>query len=246
MNDREKLLTLRAVGIAILAVGIIVMVVGMVLFKWGKSAEQEEKTAAVEEVEFPLSLAIPDQQDCWYKEKQMIPDPELGNGPDWRMVVNGNATEDGFDDSVAPERTKSDSDQAKSLSAKFFKDNDSGKVETLDYLENPVMIEPGVIYTLELDCTRYNAFCPVDRNTMRYYIVPINMRRGETAAITFALYDSDERLFHQICVPFKTEENIEIEYSLDEEFEKETLGQVYRLYLKAENGKPRRDVTEPD
>lgn len=59
-----------------------------------------------------------------------------------------------------------------------------------------------------------------------------------TRAITFALYDDENRQFHQICVPFRSEKFVVIKYALDDVFVEETWGQVYRLCFEVTETSP--------
>lgn len=222
-------------GIAILVVGILVVICGAGALILRHSAKPE--TQSVVRSPLPASLASPAilDPDCWYTREQMIPSADLGNDPTWKIVLNGKASDDGINDSVDFRKNTVTSRLARSLEVNFFVDTDDSenKVQKLDYLESPVTIEPGKLYTIEFDCTKYNALNPIDRGTMRYYIAPLEMNQNEAAAVTFALYQAEEHKFHQICVPFMTKENIEIDYRIDETFEEESLGQVYRLQFKA-------------
>lgn len=225
-------------GITILVVGILVVVCGvgaLILGHFAKPKTQSVKQVSPSNGEVSASgQAIPGP-GCWYTGRQMVPSADLGNDPTWKIVLNGQTSDDGINDSVDLAKNTATSELAQSLKANFFVDTDDSenKVQKLNYLENPVTIEPGKLYTIEFDCTKYNALNPIDRDTMRYYIAPLEMNQNEAAAVTFALYQAEEHKFHQICVPFMAKKNIEIDYRIDETFEEESLGQVYRLYIKA-------------
>lgn len=222
-------------GIAIFVVGILVVICGVGALILGHFVKPE--TQSVVRSPLPASLASPAilDPDCWYTREQMVPSTDLGNDPTWKIVLNGKTSDDGINDSVDFRKNTVTSRLARSLEANFFVDIDDSenKVQNLNYLKNPVTIEPGKLYTIEFDCTKYNALNPIDRDTMRYYIAPLEMNQNEAAAVTFALYQAEKHKFHQICVPFMAKKNIEIDYCIDETFEEESLGQVYRLYIEA-------------
>lgn len=205
--------------------------------------EREERITelgknAGDEIDPTPPTPVPAIVDSWYKGAQMVPSKELGEDSDWHIAVYGNITDQGLDDSMAESRNLIDSELAKSLSALFMIEVDEGQCRSFDdYSKTPVTIAPGKSYQIEFDCTRYNSLLPVDQNTMKYFIAPTRLRKDDKSAITFALYDEENRQFHQICVPFKTNDFVEIKYALDDAFLKETWGQVYRLCF---------DVTETD
>lgn len=175
----------------------------------------------------------------WYEGDQMIPTVELGEDPDWGIVVRGKTTDQGFDDSMDIDRNLVDTTAngvGHGIVAKFYQSTDPehGNVitEFPSYLNAPVTVEPGMTYKIELNCgVMSNTIAPVSLDTMRYYISPLRMQAGEASAITIAFYDEEARVFRQYCVPFCTREDIEIDYQIDEEYEEWMDGQAYILYF---------------
>lgn len=232
-EDRKQLenaLKLQSkIGQAIQVIGLIIIVAGIVCL----TGCGEEKIPANQKTGRPAIAA------SWYEGDQMIPAIELGKDPDWGIVVRGETTDQGFDDSMDLDKNLVDATAngvGHGIVAKFYQSTgpEHGNVitEFPSYLNAPVTVEPGMTYKIELNCSvMSNTIAPVGLDTMRYYISPLRMQAGEASAITFAFYDEEARVFRQYCVPFCTREDIEIDYQIDEEYEEWMDGQAYILYF---------------
>lgn len=232
-EDRKQLenaLKLQSkIGQAIQVIGLIIIVAGIVCL----TGCGEEKIPANKKTGRPAIVA------SWYEGDQMIPTIELGEDPDWGIVVRGETTDQGFDDSMDLDKNLVDATAngvGHGIVAKFYQSTgpEHGNVitEFPSYLNAPVTVEPGMTYKIEFNCSvMSNTIAPVGLDTMRYYISPLRMQAGEASAITIAFYDAEERVFRQYCVPFCTREDIEIDYQIDEEYEEWMDGQAYILYF---------------
>lgn len=246
-NLKEKARKIAGLGRIFIFGGLICAIVSLMYWQADREerrlAEQQENATKLDKsVDHVIDPAPPTPApaivDSWYKGEQMVPSKELGEDSDWQIAVYGDVSEQGLEDSTVESRNLIDSELANSLSALFMTEDDDGQRRSFDdYIEEPVIIEPGK-YQIEFDCTRYNLSLPVDQKTMKYFIVPTRLRGDSERAITFALYDDENRQFHQICVPFRSEKFVVIKYALDDVFVEETWGQVYRLCFEVTETSP--------
>ncbi len=214
---KSMLRTVVCCGLAIFVTGIVITVLSM-FYIWPRESRDAPKALA----------------GSWYNGKQIIPSEELISNSDWSVVFAGESVDELAPKSMKLKNNSVDSVLAQSLSATVYLDQGKERPLTLDYLKVPTEMSADEMYVIEFNCIAYNHMQPIDRSTTRYYVAPLRLTRGEDSAITFALFDPDEQCFHQICIPFRAAENIELRYAFDMEFEEQTYGQVYRLFVEVE------------
>lgn len=170
--------------------------------------------------------------DSWYREAQAIPAAAASSGQ--QVEFFGEETEQGIRDANVIGRNLADTGREEGLEVSLYqRDPTNAKIwhDLSEYQYEPVLMTAGEHYDLVFDGAKYSQNNPLGLDTLRYYILPSELAKGESGAVTFAIYDSVRRVFYQACVPFRAGENLQIFCRVDEVYEEENRGRAFRLCI---------------